>query len=78
MAIHKNTPKGLHVPNCGVHVFPLGPYGVSCANYDIIVLRSVHVGFSSFYNFLAIFDKDAFRRFMSELTATQIIDVGGC
>ena len=27
MAIHKKTPKGLHVSNCGFHVFPLGPYG---------------------------------------------------
>ena len=64
MAIHKKTPKGLHVPNCGVHVFPLGPYGVSCANYDIIVLRSVHVGFSSSYYFLSIFDEDTLRWFM--------------
>ena len=48
------------------------------ASYDIIVLRSVHAGFSSSYYFLAIFDEDAFRRFMSELTANQIIDTGGC
>ena len=77
MAIHKKTPKGLHVPNYGGMCSLWGL--MACrANYDIIVLHSVHVGFLSSYYFLAIFDKDAFRRFMSELTATQIIDVGGC
>ena len=48
------------------------------ANYDIIVLHSVHAGFSSSYYFLAIFDEDALRRLMSQLTAIQIIDTGGC
>ena len=64
MAIHKNTPKGLHVPNYGGMCSLWGLTGVSFTNYDIIVLRFVHAGFSSSYYFLAIFDKDALRWFM--------------
>lgn len=63
MAIHKNTPKGLHVPNYG-SMCSLGGLMACRANYDIIVLHSVHAGFSSSYYFLAIFDKDALRWFM--------------
>ena len=63
MAIHKKTPKGLHVPNYGGMCSLWGL--MACrANYDIIVLHSVHAGFSSFYYFLAIFDEDALRWFM--------------
>ncbi len=63
MAIHKKAPEGLHVPNYGSMCFLWGL--MACrANYDIIVLHSVHVGFSSSYYFLSIFDEDTLRWFM--------------
>lgn len=68
MAIHKKAPEGLHVSNYG-SMCSLGGLMACRADYDIIVLRSVHACFSSSYYFLAIFDEDALRRLMSQLTA---------